>query len=155
MTYDLFKTQKLVKNCLKIFMKNDIFLLEVDADERAISHKLACYLQSEISEMHVDCEYNRDEFEIKKISDEKGSKPRRIYPDIIVHKRGENCNNILVVEIKKQENREIENDEIKLKEFTSGSYGYHFGLLIIFNTKENSKNRPILRWFSNGRELKL
>jgi len=152
-TYDLFKTQKLVENCLELFMKNDIFLLEADADERTISHRLAFYLQSEISEMHVDCEYNRDEFEIKKISNPKWSKPRRIYPDIIVHKRGENSNNILVVEIKKQENREIENDEIKLKEFTLDSYGYNFGLLIIFKTKENSKTKPTLRWFSNGKEL--
>jgi len=153
MTYDFSKIKKLVENCLEIFMKNDIFLLEVDADERTISHRLAFYLQSEIPEMHVDCEYNREGFEIKKISNPKWAKPRGIYPDIIVHKRGENPNNILVVEIKKQENREIENDEIKLKEFTSDSYGYHFGLLIIFNTKENSKTRPTLRWFSNGREL--
>jgi len=153
MTYDLSKIQKLVENCLEIFMKNDIFLLEVDADERTISHRLAFYLQSEIPEMHVDCEYNREGFEIKKISNPKWEKPRGIYPDIIVHKRGEKSNNILVVEIKKQENREIENDEIKLKEFTSDSYGYHFGLLLIFNTKENSTTGPTLRWFSNGREM--
>ena len=153
MIYDFSKIQKLVENCLEIFMKDDIFLLEVDADERTISHRLAFYLQSEIPEMHVDCEYNRDGFETKKISNPKWTKPRGIYPDIFVHKRGENSNNILIVEIKKQENREIENDEIKLKEFTSDSYGCHFGLLIIFNTKENSKTRPTLRWFSKGREL--
>jgi len=152
-TYDLSKLQKFVENCLEIFMKNDIYLLIVDADERTISHRMAFYLQSEIPEMHVDCEYNREGLENKKLSDPKWPKPRGIYPDIIVHKRGEKSNKILVVEIKKQVNREIEDDEIKLKGFTSDSYGYHFGLLIIFNTKENSKTRPTLRWFSNGKEM--
>jgi len=153
MTYDFPKIKKSVDNCLDIFMKNDIFLLENNVDERTISHRLAFYLQSEIPEMHVDCEYNREGFEIKKISNPKWAKPRGIYPDIIIHERGKNSNNILVVEIKKQENKEIENDEIKLKEFTSENYGYNFGLLLIFNTKENSKTRPTFRWFSNGKKM--
>jgi len=151
--YDLLKIQKVVENCLETFMKKDIFLLEHDVDERTVSHRLAFYLQSEIPEIHVDCEYNREGFEIKKISGPKWIKPRNIYPDIIVHERGSNSSNILIVEVKKYGNRDIENDEIKLKAFTSEQYHYNFGLLVVIYTKENSKNDPILRWFKDGKEI--
>ena len=152
LNYDLPKIQKVIENCLETFMKKDIFLLEHDVDERTVSHRFAFYLQSEIPEMHVDCEYNREGFEIKKISGPKWIKPRNIYPDIVVHKRGTDSNNILIIEVKKQTNKDIENDEIKLKAFTSEQYRYSFGLLVIFYTKEKSLNDPILRWFSNGKE---
>ena len=145
--------QTIVKKCLKNFQSEDIFLLENDVDERTISNRLAFYLQSEIPKFKVDCEYNRKEYEIKKIIAYKGSLPRKIYPDIIVHERGTNSNNLLVIEIKKQGNLEIENDEIKLKALTSEQYRYDFGLLIIFYTMKESKNKPILRWFSKGKEL--
>jgi len=157
MTYDLIKIQKSVKNCVDTFMKeeNDIFLLEKDVGERAISHRLGLYLQSEFREMNVDCEYNRKGSKIDpKRFDPKKIKSRPVYPDIIVHRRGDDSNNILAVEVKKQGKQGIEYDEIKLKHFTSNGHKYRFGLLLIFYTKKNSKNRPILRWFSNGMEMK-
>ena len=39
--------------------RHDRELLDVDANERSITHKLAEHLQREFPEWHVDCEYNR------------------------------------------------------------------------------------------------
>ena len=62
--------------------RHDRELLDVDANERSITHKLAEHLQREFPGWHVDCEYNRV-----------GREPRRleaktVFPDIIVHRRG-------------------------------------------------------------------
>lgn len=48
-----------LEKSLKRLLKDDFFLLESDAHERSITHKLAEYLQDEFEEWNVDCEYNR------------------------------------------------------------------------------------------------
>src|SRR6185437_7481913 len=129
MKYNLPKIKRLVQYSVDIFMDNDILLLKKDVSERAISHRLGCYLQSKISEK-VDCEYNRRGFEInpKKINS------RKVYPDIIIHNRVDDSNNILAIEIKKFGTKGIEYDVEKLKCFTSSDLGYNFGLQLIFYT---------------------
>src|SRR5690606_14754897 len=99
----------------KLFML-DHYLLINDLNERTIAHKFAVYLQEQFPDYHIDCEYN------KNIDEDNGSKNIRllksipiqseeewstvsIYPDIVVHKRGENCNNLLAIEIKKSTNK--------------------------------------------------
>lgn len=116
-----------VKNALKNFFKNECDLFEIGVSERSISHKVAEYLQYEFSDMKVDCEYNRHGLEIdpKKIKDKKNNE-KIIYPDIVVHKRGVDTNNILVVEIKnhgvsQKYLEDLEWDRWKLKELTKNS----------------------------------
>jgi len=77
----------------------DRYLLERDVSERAITHKLAEYLQDEFPNWNVDCEYNRDGHEPKRLGfDDK------VLPDIIVHRRGEEGPNLMVIEVKKSNN---------------------------------------------------
>lgn len=45
----------------------DSQLLEVDASERSLTHKLAEHLQHEFPNWHVDCEYNRRGADIKRL----------------------------------------------------------------------------------------
>lgn len=52
------------------FLRLETYLLDNDVSERAITHTLACYLQCEFDESHVDCEYNRN-----------GTKPKHIQYD--------------------------------------------------------------------------
>jgi hypothetical protein len=98
---------------LKNLETHDAHLFTVDANERSITHHLAKYLELEIrkfpslSELHVDAEYNRDG-ETPKILAKKceqvavvDTKAKTIFPDIIIHKRGSNDHNVLVVEAKK------------------------------------------------------
>lgn len=99
---------------IKNFLNNEKFILNNDLNERTISYKLAEYIQKEFSSYDVDCEYNKMQngedpkkytaktldLDAEEISsnDEKGI---TVYPDIIIHKRGNNENNYLIIEIKK------------------------------------------------------
>lgn len=86
---------------------HDKHLLSADTNERSLSHMLAVHLLSQFPNYQVDCEYNRDGFDVKKLM--LAERPAKydeveavtIFPDIIVHKRGENTQNILVIEMKK------------------------------------------------------
>lgn len=91
---------------IRSLLMSDKHLLQVNANERSISHRLALYLTAQFADMDVDCEYNRDSHEIKRLqlngscdrsADTDGS---LVYPDIIVHRRGTG-ENTLVIEIKK------------------------------------------------------
>lgn len=166
----------ILKSCLKELKKNDFILLENDVSERAITHKLAEYLQKRFPEYHVDCEYNRDfergkykpkylkllEDEMdqrKKLFDEKDEELQElsIYPDIIVHIRGTNKDNLLVVEVKKHNRSGKEFDFSKLKSFTSSSndnnYKYEFGLFVRIFVREKAENNSEMILFQNGKEL--
>jgi hypothetical protein len=90
-------------------LTNDALLLQIDANERSIAYRLAMYLQAHIPGMHVDCEYNRDGIDPKKIQhlglypEDDDTEARTAYPDIIVHKR-QTDDNFLVIELKKSTN---------------------------------------------------
>lgn len=158
MTYDLSNLKRTVKNCVDFFMKdeNDIFLLKKDVGERAISHRLGLYLQSAFPEMKVDCEYNRkgSQMDPKRFSSA-NVRSRPVYPDIIVHKRGDDDNNILAIEVKKYGRKGIKRDEKKMEHYTRNNYHkYRFGLLLIFHTKKDAQKNPIYRWYEDGKEKK-
>jgi hypothetical protein len=130
--------QKIIQNidkAIKIFLAKDIILLENDSSERSITHKLACYLERYFPEWDVDCEYNRNLIDTKKLkdtcknsSDENGSP---VFPDIIIHKRITE-ENYIVIEVKKTTNPESSECDIqKLKAFIN-ELGYQYGLFIRF-----------------------
>jgi hypothetical protein len=100
---------ELVVGAIKKLFDRDKDLFEIDANERSITHRLGIYLQERFSEWDVDCEYNRDGHKIKYLeakfnevgpADDNG---KTIFPDIIVHKRKEDKNK-LIIEIKKASN---------------------------------------------------
>lgn len=123
----------------------DGYLLLVGASERAITHRLARYLEDQFPEWDVDAEYNRDGADIKR--DVEGTP---VLPDIIVHRRGSN-DNLLVIEVKKSiaAARALEDDYDKLREFISPQgLGYRWGLHVVLPAEPN---RPVrLRWFPDG-----
>ncbi|QYZ78926.1 hypothetical protein E2N92_05540 [Methanofollis formosanus] len=129
---------------LSIFVEKDAALLDLEVDERALTHQIACYLKEPFSDWDVDCEYNRRGYGTKETS----SGPKR--PDIIVHHRNKHENR-LIIEAKKNGNN-TDDDDKKLKEFTkkSGKYGYDFGILLIIP----GKNMPFtLRWYNDGKYI--
>jgi adenosine/AMP kinase len=134
-----------IENKIKIAVNNfearHSTLLEVKANERSLTHKLAECLQKEFADYDVDCEYNRKGFDTKRLNltpvsilsdDDTGT---TVYPDIIVHKRLLQDNNLLVIEAKKVEWEEdnTEYDRKKLKAFLS-QLGYKFAVLVKFRT---------------------
>ena len=123
----------------------DIYLLKIDASERSITHHLANYLAKQFldSDYDVDCEYNRDDCDPKKLNfnicgtdstSEAGEKT--VFPDIIVHKRGEQ-QNLLVIEVKKKSSRvDCKHDINKLLAFRE-TLNYNFAFHIILGSKRS------------------
>ena len=56
-----------VLRALQRFIDNDLYLLRINANERSLSHCLAIYLQEEFPAFNVDCEYNRDGIDPKRL----------------------------------------------------------------------------------------
>ena len=87
-------------------VNNEPFLREKNGNhhvgERSIVFRLAHYMQNimDISpafENYVlDCEYNRNGVHAKVLP----SFPHGVYPDVIIHNRGNNHNNLLIMEVK-------------------------------------------------------
>ena len=151
--------QKVVTAITNLY-RFDRELLEVDANERSITHKLAEYLQKEFPEWHVDCEYNRRGFDTKKLlenisfptenNSSDDTEARTVFPDIIVHKRTTPLN-LLVIEVKKDNNNDSTIDIQKLEAFgRDQNYCYRFGLFI----RLGSSGCKDLKFFEEGKKTK-
>jgi hypothetical protein len=111
-------------------------LLDVGANERSITHKLAEHLQSEFPGWHVDCEYNRQGGAPKRLewagwlSRPDDTEAKTVYPDIIVHHR-RTKDNLLVIEVKKHGGQADTKDKCKLETFLMDpAYQYRYGVFL-------------------------
>ena len=146
--------KNVVKKSVKRIFENDFILLKNNTHEQDISHRLAHYMENSLnnylwfrqSQLSVDVEYNRDIADTKKINNE------NCRPDIIIHERFTNENNIIAVEIKK-DNENDRDDFNKLRSFTQitqgNQYKYQIGLYLSFST--NDKKATYV-YFENGEE---
>ena len=172
-----------VNNCLELLEKNEKEIIQNDINERTIVHKLAEYMQKEFPDLNVDVEYNRnlefgegtpkyiqeidreyvklirgDSLELRGHSKFYHEHVRQIttYPDIIVHERGTNYHNVLIIEVKKSNNNtDWALDEAKLKAFTTSKcnsgYGFQLGMHLIIYT-EKPWRKPTYEWWIGGRK---
>lgn len=122
---------------LRALIEHDAYLLECNANERSIAHRFAMYLQTQFPDWHVDCEYNRDGVDPKRIGhlgldpDAEDTEGQTVFPDIIVHRRGTDENH-LVIEIKKTSSAIDRNiDRQKLQGYMR-DLTYRFALFIEF-----------------------
>lgn len=149
------EVEQKVRAALSRLREEDKLLIQANTNERTISHKLAEHLKKEFSPMlEVDCEYNRHGVEIKRLNVPIGghgwdnTEAKMVVPDIVVHQRKNDNNNLLVIEVKKSSNaRNRQFDEDKLTAFAKEPYRYSFGLLleVSMNTTDDS-----LTWYENG-----
>jgi hypothetical protein len=148
------KSEQIIEKIHKAYntlLAQDIYLLQNDANERSLTHKLAGYLELEFPEWNVDCEYNKnlgdakkvDAWELKrkkllsklggKLSTRERSAIEKIleggvsvYPDIIIHHRGTN-ENFIVIEAKKNGYPGDDYDKEKLECYIAEfNYDYTF-----------------------------
>lgn len=129
-------------------LERDRVLLTRNVNERSITHRLAMYLQDEFPEMDVDCEYNRHDFDVKKLefyprgTETNDTDARTVFPDIIVHKRGPHGPNLLVIETKKSGNQggtNGETDRRKLRAFkTDTGLRYEHAVFVEFRTGDDN-----------------
>jgi hypothetical protein len=154
----------MVTNAIARFRSEDDILLELDVNERTMTHKLAQYLEYElvmvgVSGFSVDCEYNKNRRDQKVfhelpesiLSDDLEGKT--VYPDIIVHSRN-GTDNLLVIEVKKSSSRaSVRKDKNKLKRFTGQQFGYRLGAFVKFYVSNRRINPPLVVWFEGGGPL--
>lgn len=128
-----------VFQALSDLLENDHGLLDIDANERSITFRLAMYLQPLFPEWTVDCEFNRDGVEPKRLGhlelypDSEDEEARTVFPDVIVHRRGTE-QNYLVMEFKKSTShvdRQI--DFRKLRGYKQ-QLGYTYALFVEVGT---------------------
>ncbi|MHA1828010.1 MAG: hypothetical protein ACTSX6_05100 [Candidatus Heimdallarchaeaceae archaeon] len=157
-----FERKKDLVKAIKEFLLMEEFILGNDLNERTLSHKLAEYLQKHFSDFNVDCEYNRmkgknadNEYITKTLNlkeeevNNSDTTGKTVYPDIIIHKRGDNKDNFLVIEIKKNKNNNNKSfDFNKLKAYTR-ELEYEFGIYLEFDKDKISQ----IKWFKNGKEI--
>ena len=145
------------------FNEQEYYLIENDLSERCICARFAMHLTKALentgySNYIVDVEYNRgaDGYErsIKRLHE----KP--ITVDLIVHKRGFDCNygfdNLICIEMKKSSNRiGCDLDEQRLANMTDNQhgYGYSCGVMILINMK--AKELLIKKIFVGGKEINI
>ena len=160
-------------------LQNDLWLMKNDTSEQSISYKIAFYLHPLIEDFNVDCEYNGDvdrannkkaisvlKSDLQRIgllrnneADdlEKEFTNRAVFPDIIIHRRGTNQENLCIIEVKKSTSKvPYKYDFIKLSSYTSDKYDnnlkYQIGIFIeAVIDGENSKFNFI--YFKNGQKL--
>lgn len=150
-------SEKQVKAAVSVaidsLLQRDAFLLAKDVNERSISHRFAIHLQAEVEQWQeawdVDCEYNRDfsdtgepyskqldliemdSFHVD-VHDENAT---TVYPDVIVHRRGEPVN-LLVIEMKKVSAGKDKKDFDQKRKLPAymRQLDYKFGVFILVKT---------------------
>lgn len=62
------------------------------------------------------------------------TKGKTIHPDIIIHSRGDDNNNLCIIELKKVENTDTDRDFQKLSRLTNNNLGFHYlyGFHLVF-----------------------
>lgn len=139
-------------NALDTLLMQDAGLLQRNASERSISHRLGLYLTTMFPDWDVDCEYNRDDHKPKRLvlSDEcreaDNSRPgSKVLPDVIVHHRRTH-DNLLVIEIKKSTSTiSADCDLEKLSRFRT-QLGYQHALFIEFITGQEVADISRVEW---------
>lgn len=157
------------------FLKEEKEIIKIDVNERTLSARLMFHLQTLLlneiyqenyKEYSVDCEYNRmNEYKIKALKryenfeiDDNSDKIRKIFPDIILHKRKEE-DNLIVIEMKKSTSNNIdckEKDRERLKIMTNlnDPNNFNYTLGIYFEVDTTGNNNHIIEFFVNGKKYK-
>ena len=125
--------------------EEDRHLLMIDVSERCIAARLAMYLREYFADYDVDVEYNRHGTDKKKLYDlvdkydrsrARDDEGQRVLPDVIVHRRGNDDSNLLIIEMKKSaaNQDDMERAQRRIRAFRD-ELGYKFGALVVCETK--------------------
>lgn len=128
-----------VCTALSDLIEIDVHLLSAGCSERSITHQLAVHLSKHFPLHHVDCEYNRYGDLPKRLQDivEKRTVTSNaidaitVFPDVIVHKRGHDGENLLVIEVKKASSTESACYDLKKLNAFKSQLGYKHAVHIV------------------------
>jgi hypothetical protein len=129
-----------VLTALGDFLRTDGDLLISDVNERTITGRLADHLRGQLPGWNADCEYNRDDHNVKRANG------RIVMPDIIVHRRG-TPDDLLVIEVKKSNTAESDDEDLgKLEEFKTCHLGYRNALFLKLSIGPQAPGVQRVRW---------
>lgn len=120
-------------------LRADSELLYIDANERSISHRLAIYIEPYFKGWNVDCEFNRNHDDPKRLDIQRRDvssddiQATTVFPDIIVHRRGTD-QNLVVIEMKKTTSIEDDSYDLGKLEAFKNQLGYHYAVFIKLQT---------------------
>jgi hypothetical protein len=144
-----------IATAIEALRQNDAHLLEVRCSERSIVGRLQVYLAGVFPSHDVDIEYNRHGIDKKRVqlSDQcRKLMPEGalVVPDIVIHTRGNDERNTVVMEVKPDDRDEgaIECDREKLAAIKS-TFGYAYSVLLIVPVGNECQTRPSF-WEWNG-----
>lgn len=136
-----------------LFLRNDIELLTNNSNERSLTHKFAEYLQVSFPDFNVDCEYNRSGGDPKSIdvvqsvvgktSHTSSLVSKTVYPDIIIHKRGLNGPNLIVIEAKKTPDHIGRENDVRKLYFLKKQHDYEYCAFLGFEIDSQDINIEI------------
>lgn len=151
-----------LEEAIRQFNEKETYLIKNDLSERCINSKLAMYVERvledhEIEGVDVDVEYNRgfnrSGYLVKYLHG------KRIFPDMVVHKREYNDEygflNLICVEMKKEKDRRgFHTDLDRLRALTYGPNGFGFRLgafvVVVCNRRLNDYRLEIREVFVEG-----
>ena len=154
-----YDVKRAVNDALRLFYLNDLYLIEHDVHECALTFRLGFYLQQIFTGWDVDCEFNRDigsEDGIKRILvSDHGEKNRKdIVPDIIIHKRGTNYNLLLIEAKKNATEKNRKKDIAKIEScIERKTLHYHYGLFLDFLSTRKATVDASVFFSKTGRSL--
>lgn len=137
-----------IETALNEVYEKDIYLIQNKVHERTIVSRFCIYFQNELVSTdfavhNLDFEYSKNHADPKRtVNFENGT-----YPDIILHQRGSNDQNILIIEFKTWWDNNTAIDINKLKDFTNhnGQYKYAVGYSIVFNIERASLQKTLVK----------
>ena len=149
----------------RAFIEKDLDLLYEDISERclcgALMHELNKQVEkNDCNNYYADVEFNRNKKRIKQLHNDDGF-VSNILPDIIVHSRGKEIpDNLLVLEMKKScaNQQDKENDRNRLKKMTKqncngNSYSYEYRLGIYYEINFEKK-QILVEFYQDGENVK-
>ncbi len=133
--------KQIISDALKNVVSEPYYEVVHSMHEVALCHRLAVHLENsdKFTGYSIDCEYNRDEQATKR------NLEREIFrPDIIVHIRGSNENNLIMIEAKKDTCRSEEQAaEKKRLRRNANKYGYKYAFMVVF-PQDNATSNPVI-----------
>ncbi|WP_125916942.1 hypothetical protein [Hymenobacter coccineus] len=145
----------ITREALDILYLEDVVLLSRSGLEQSLAFRFGIYFHSRIkdvewlSTLDLDMEYSKNGNDPKRTP----TKPNGSRPDLILHSRENNDNNVLIIEFKGWWNSQKRSvDRNKILDFTNfeGDYIYGLGILIEFK-----KNRYVLELIQGNSTLNL
>lgn len=145
------EAESIIEAAIDQLVQNDSELLDLGVTERALSHRLAHFMQlSRLVRppLVVDCEYNRHFDEPKRLrlpprkALDREARATTVFPDIVVHQRNSDERNLIVLELKKP-GEDVDYDELKLRAFREELGYLHAAHVILGRTADGTLVRRI------------